>query len=77
MITPISLAFIDVEDLTFEHAENSMNVIFFVDIILTFRSAFFDKKDKLIDNTRKIAISYLKFWFWLDILSIIPISYII
>ena len=76
-MTPISLAFIDVDDLSFEHAENSMNVIFFVDIIFTIRSAYFDKKDKLIDSLRRIAISYVKFWFWLDFVSIIPISYII
>ena len=75
--TPISLAFFDVDDQSFEHAENSMNAIFFIDIIFTFRSAYFDRKDKLIDNLRKIAMSYLKFWFWLDFLSIIPISYIL
>ncbi len=42
-------------------------------MILTFFTAVTDPKTQIIEtNKRKIAILYLSFWFWIDLISIMP-----
>lgn len=50
---------------------------FFIDILLRFNTAFYDKHGTLVSSRKKIAIAYMKFWFWIDLLSIIPIEVIL
>ena len=45
---------------------------FCVDIIINFFSAYFDKEDNLQHKKSVIAIHYLKGWFWIDFVSVIP-----
>lgn len=54
-----------------------IDVIFLLDIFITFNTALVDKKGKTIDDRCVIAKKYLKFWFWLDILTILPITLIV
>ena len=51
--------------------------IFLIDVVINFNTAYYDAQDVLIVNRSKIATEYLKFWFWLDIISALPFSFII
>lgn len=47
---------------------------FVVDMVLTFFTPIYIEH-KLIRNHLIIALNYFKFWFWLDLLSILPFEY--
>lgn len=49
--------------------------MFFIDIILNFFSAYYEKF-VLIDKRTKIACKYLKSWFLIDLVCIIPFNLI-
>lgn len=54
-------------------ADNIVNGIFAIDIILTFFVAYLEKTTYLlVDNPIKIARKYLTSWFVLDVVSTIP-----
>ncbi len=53
-----------------------MDGIFMFDIVLNFNTAIY-KKGNLIYDRKKIILSYLKLWFWLDIMSSFPYSTVI
>ena len=56
----------------------SVDAAFFVDIIVTFLTAYHDEsKINLITDRKEIAKKYLKFWFWLDVLSILPVDMLV
>lgn len=49
--------------------------LFFVDLVLTFLHCYYDEALNVHVNTHKaIAISYLKGWFIIDLISIVPIE---
>lgn len=49
-----------------------------VDVILKFTTGVYDKNKNQINlNWRKIWISYLKFYFWIDALSSVPTTFLI
>ena len=48
-----------------------VDVFFIIDIILTFFSAF-EKHQHMEIRHSKLAIAYLKFWFWIDLISAFP-----
>ena len=50
----------------------AIDVSFFLDIIVTFNTAFYDHDNDLIDNRHTIAQSYLFGWFPIDLVAIIP-----
>ena len=52
------------------------DALFLVDICLNFNTAYFNQDDILVTNRRQIALNYLSFWFWLDLLSTVPIDLI-
>ncbi len=50
-----------------------MDILFFLDVILTFNTAILDDSNWTIeDNYKTIAITYLKSWFVVDLLSCFP-----
>ena len=49
--------------------------IFFIDIVLTFNTCYYNDEIQLIDNRKVIAITYLKGWFTVDIVSCIPFNF--
>lgn len=49
------------------------DIIFFVDLVLGFRRAYINEKTGLqVICPKLIAIRYLKFYFWIDLLGCIP-----
>ena len=68
-------------NITFEFVHMAMTVIetmvdllFIIDIILTFFTTFIDANDKLVSNPKLIRRAYLKGWFTMDFISAIPYS---
>ena len=48
--------------------------MFILDIIFTFFSAYYNSSEELVISRKVIAGSYLKSWFILDIVSVLPLS---
>ena len=53
-----------------------IDILLGIDIVLTFFSAYTDDEENLVKNHKKIIKKYLKSWFIVDIISVLPISYI-
>lgn len=51
-----------------------IDAVFAVDIILCFFSAYEDENEELVHDRCIIARSYAKSWFFIDIISILPIQ---
>lgn len=52
------------------------NVVFSVDMVLNFRTAY-REKGEMVTNEKLVAWNYLKFWFWIDLISILPFDAIL
>jgi len=69
---PYEIAFLDNNDQPWVVINTLVDIAFFFDIFVNFRSAFYDKEFELIDESRAIAKEYMSFWFYIDVLSVIP-----
>ena len=54
----------------------TLDFFFFVDMIIIFNSAYYDKYLKIVDDKCIIAKRYLSGWFSIDLISIIPFDII-
>jgi len=73
-VTPFKFSFVDENAYPFwEYAEYLIDLFFVADIFVTFFTPLFIN-DQLIKSHKRIAIDYLKFWFWLDVFSVIPLE---
>ena len=78
LITPLHLSVMDIKgDLGWTIVNNTVDIIFLVDIFVTFNSAFTNSDFIIIDNRKKIAKTYLKGWFTIDVIAILPFHYIL
>ena len=46
---------------------------FIIDIVIVFHSAYYDEQFRFICDRREIAKNYLKCWFWIDLISCVPL----
>jgi CRP-like cAMP-binding protein len=53
------------------------DVIFTIDIIVTFRSGYLDENNSLVTVPKMIKDNYLSLWFWIDLGSTVPIDKIV
>jgi hyperpolarization activated cyclic nucleotide-gated potassium channel 2 len=73
IIIPIRIAFGGINDSKeWKIVNYVMDFIFLIDIFVIFNSAFYDDNFKLIDDREIIKKTYLKSWFALDVISVIP-----
>ena len=49
-----------------------VDLFFFCDIIVNFRTTYIDKNDVLVTDTKKIATRYLRTYFIVDFVAAIP-----
>ncbi len=66
------VAFIESDSIFFIIFEYIIDFLFFLDLIFSFFTAYYDKEDNLIQNRSKIAWHYLHTWFLIDLISILP-----
>jgi len=52
-----------------------LDFIFVIEIIINFNLPFYDQKQRLITDRKKIALNYIQSWFLLEVLIIFPFSY--
>jgi len=74
-VLPLDIAFFDKYTLMPFHAVS--DCICFMDIIINFRTGFHMYADKYEIRGKAIAINYLKSWFFVDLLSSLPLNYIV
>ena len=75
IVVPWRLAFYDESDVGWQVAWFIIDSFFFLDIILTFFTSVTDPKSfKEITDRKDIAVIYLKSWFIIDLLSVLPID---
>ncbi|CAD8086476.1 unnamed protein product [Paramecium sonneborni] len=55
----------------FQAFNQCMDVFFYIDLILNFKLAYYYRGEIIFDR-KLIAINYLKLWFWLDFLAVLP-----
>ncbi len=53
-----------------------VDLFFIFDIFLAFLSAYYDNNETLIDQRSRIACSYIRSWFFIDVISVLPLSLI-
>ena len=70
---PYNLAFIPDDNISFIILEAVASLFFALDIIINFSTAVYDSDYKLIEDRKQIAFLYIKGWFLLDFISIIPL----
>lgn len=80
--TPIYISF-SLDDFS-AHGTNSwyllnliLDIIFLIDIVVVFLSAFYDEDFRIVDDVKIIANYYLKGWLVTDIIAIIPFDLIV
>lgn len=71
-ITPVTLAFHDEENTGVAVFNHSINILFGIDIIIIFFTAFYNDDFVMIDDLGLIAKDYLRGWFLPDLLAIFP-----
>ena len=73
--TPVRIAFAPInEPAGWQFFEGLIDIMFLLDILVIFNSAFYDNEFFIVQNRKIIANEYLKSWFTIDLLSIIPLE---
>lgn len=67
----------EVEPTRWKAIQTTIDFLFFVDMILIFNSAFYDDDFKVVDKRKTIAVTYLKSWFFVDLLAMLPFDLIL
>jgi hypothetical protein len=57
---------------TFKKLYLASTIIFIIDMLITFLTAILDDKNNYIYQIDKIIQTYLKYWFWIDLVSAFP-----
>ena len=79
IVLPIRLAFMDESTIgtTMMLFDIFTDLIFIIDIILNFFFVEEDVDGEVILDQKRIAVSYLKSWFFVDVIASIPVSIIV
>lgn len=73
IVVPYKLAFSLEETKTTKIISYLIDFSFFIDIILTFFTAYFDEPNcTMVETYKEIGLNYLKGWFIFDVISIFP-----
>ena len=79
ILTPVDLAYPNyrVNSANYSAFLYFIDFVFFFDLIVTFFSAYEDYELKIQDDLKDIALNYLKGWFIIDFVSILPLDLIL
>ena len=76
VVTPFRVSFILYDDIQWIIFDILIDTIFIIDIFVNFFSAYYDHQFQIIIDNKLIAKTYLKSWFILDFVSVLPLSYL-
>lgn len=72
---PFSICFNDNETETSNSIDVTVDLLFFLDILINFISAYEDEATGLpIISLKKIALNYTTGWFLIDLLAVLPVK---
>ena len=75
LVVPYRITFVPVEDPNVEMAFLIFDAFFFIDMCLSFFTTFPDEEEQTeITDRKAIAWDYLTTWFFIDFVSVLPIS---
>ena len=79
---PIELCFLAERDdyskgVTHEVVDYIIDFLFFVDVCLNLRTAYYDSDYEMVLDPKQIFLNYRKFWFWIDAVAVIPFELIL
>jgi potassium channel len=78
LFIPANLAFVDEEPLAITVIIILLDLVFLIDMIMCFFTSFSNEETmREVTEHKKIIWSYLKSWFIIDLLSILPINEIV
>ena len=72
MVTPYRIAFVEYDDEVWTILNTTIDLMFAVDMVLCFLTAFYTEEFELIEDRFMIAFTYFKSWFLIDLLAIFP-----
>ncbi|XP_041939359.1 potassium voltage-gated channel subfamily H member 6 isoform X1 [Alosa sapidissima] len=58
-------------------ADVVVDVLFIVDIVINLRTTYVDRIDEVVTQPRRIAVHYLKGWFFIDLVAAIPFDLLV
>lgn len=74
-VVPLRLAFSETDDVFWTIINVFIDLTFLVDVILSFFTTYFDEKTATrVTDKKMIAKTYLKTWFFIDVISILPLD---
>ena len=76
IVTPYQICFIDSSSSAWFAIDLFIDTLFFLDIFLNFFSAYIDFEGKLVTDLRQIVRNYLKGWFLIDFVGVLPFQYL-
>jgi hypothetical protein len=75
IFTPLNLSFMwHKQGLGPKIINHTIDLFYFIDVFVIFNSAYLENDIYLVVNRKSIAKRYLKGWFVIDIISIIPFN---
>ena len=77
IMTPVNMAFDKDMGPEWDYILGFMDFLFLIDVIIIFNSAIDDEDFRIIEDYKTIAIIYMRSWFFIDCLAIIPFDTII
>ena len=72
MTVPYRLALINEDTLNWMYINGFIDICFLLDIIVIFNKTIFDENYLLVTNRKIIGNQYMKGWFFIDLVAIIP-----
>ncbi|KAG2430561.1 hypothetical protein HXX76_010080 [Chlamydomonas incerta] len=69
---PLSVSFGMPHTTPWDVADYMMTVLFGIDLLVNFRTAFYNVQGELVRDSGAIAANYMKMWFWIDLVGTIP-----
>lgn len=79
ILSPLDLAFSEfsADDSIYKILLNVIDVLFSLQIIVSFFLAYEEENLAIVDDMKMISIKYFKEWLFIDFISIFPIDYIL
>ena len=75
-LLPIKLAFEDKIGWASVGFDFYLDFVFFIEICVTFKLPLLDSSGRYITEPKKIAITYLRTWFFIDLLVCFPLYFL-
>lgn len=75
-VLPVQIAFFPLLMGVFAFLEVFTAVVFALDVLVNFNRSFLDKNKAYVVSRKQIALKYLRFWFWVDLLACVPVQFI-